>query len=607
MRALVLIAGLLLSASIAHAQDLLNKNISLEINRQRLDNVLEIISNQGNFFFSYNSNIIKKDSLVSINANNRPLKDVLMQLLGTGFEYRESGNYIILRRVPIRIKLVTSSSLTDDKFYTISGYVIDDQTGERIADASVYERDRLQIASTNNNGYFKIKLKAKYKTANISVSKEYYEDTTVKVNPGYNQSVTVMLVPMVINEKTVIVGPKGYNAPESIELEVPVNDSMSWMYRYIKADSHLVEKRGLSRFLVSSKQKLQSINLRSFFVARPWQVSFTPGLSTNGKMNGQVVNNFSFNVLGGYSGGTNGFELGGLFNIDKKDAQYFQLAGIFNTVGGNVTGLQVGGVSNTVLDTLNGMQVGGVTNFVRTEFRGFQLGGVYNHVGASLHGFQLGGVVNFTNHKTDGVQVAGVANISSREVNGLQIGGVFNYTRRLRGVQIGLINVADTSEGYSIGLINIVFKGYHKLSLSTNEVIGMNAAVKSGNRNLYSIFLGGYNSKPDEKVWSFGYGLGSEIVSRNKFSLNLEGTAQHLYLGSWDFYNILNRASVQFNYKFGRYVSVFAGPAYSVYVSNQDVGFAGYKSAIPPSGYKTNKLGNTVTGWFGWTAGISFF
>lgn len=607
MRTIIIIAGLLFAASIAQAQNLLNRNISLDINKQRLDNVLEIISNQGNFFFSYNSSIVKKDSLVSVSANNKPLKDVLNQILGTGFEYMESGNYIILRRVPIRIKLVTSSSLTDDKFYTISGYVIDDQSGERIPDASVYERDRLLIASTNNNGYFKIKLKSRYKSANISVSKEYYEDTTVTIQPGYNQSVTVTLVPMVINEKTVIVGPKGYNAPESIELEVPINDSISWLYKYIKADSQLVEKRGIGRWLVSSKQKLQTINLKKFFVARPWQVSVIPGVSTNGKLNSQVINNFSFNILGGYSGGTNGFELAGLFNIDKKDAQYFQLGGLFNMVGGHVNGLQVGGISNTVLDSLRGMQVGGVTNFVRDKFSGFQLGGVYNHVGASFDGLQLGGVVNYTNQKTDGVQVAGVANVSRKEVNGLQVAGVLNYTKRLRGVQIGLINIADTSEGYSIGLINIVFKGYHKLSLSTNEVINLNAAVKSGNRNLYSIFLGGYNSVPDEKVWSFGYGLGSEIVSKKKFSVNLEGTSQHLYLGSWDYHNILNRANVQFNYKFGKFFSVFAGPVYSVYVSNQDVSFAGYKSPIPSGSYKTNKFGSTVTGWFGWSAGISFF
>jgi hypothetical protein len=58
----------------------------------------------------------------------------------------------------------------------------------------------------------------------------------------------------------------------------------------------------------------------------------------------------------------------------------------------------------------------------------------------------------------------------------VQIAGVFNYSKKLKGVQIGLINIADTSEGYSIGLINIVLKGYHKLSFSANEILNVNAA-----------------------------------------------------------------------------------------------------------------------------------
>ena len=36
----------------------LQKNVSLEVNNQRLDNVLEILSNKGDFYFSYNSSII---------------------------------------------------------------------------------------------------------------------------------------------------------------------------------------------------------------------------------------------------------------------------------------------------------------------------------------------------------------------------------------------------------------------------------------------------------------------------------------------------------------------------------------------------------------------
>ena len=602
------IFSFLLSASLAgFAQNLLDKNISIEVSRQRLDNVLEILSNKGNFFFSYNSSIIQPDSLVTLHLQNRPVREALLNLFGTGYEFRESGNYIILRRVPIKLKLVTNQAMSEDKFYTVSGYVIDDQTGEKVSDASVYEKLRLAYASTNHEGYFKIRLRSKYKTAAITVSKQFYEDTTVTIHPSYNQSINITIVPYEISDHVVTISPRNYQAPETIQVAVPVNDTAHWLYTYVKRDSVLVERTGISRWLVSSKQKIQSINLSKFFTVRPVQGSVIPGWSTNGKMNSQVINNFSFNLFGGYSGGVNGFEMGGLFNIDKKSVRYVQLAGLFNSVGGSVNGVQLGGLSNTVLDSLGGAQLGGISNYVRKNFVGWQLGGVYNHVGGSMKGWQAAGIANFTNHKTQGVQFAGVANISSRQVDGVQIAGVFNYTRRLKGVQIGLINVADSSTGYSIGLINIVFKGYHKLSLSSDEVLNVNAAFKTGSRKLYSILLAGANVDTAKKAFGFGYGLGSEISFNKRIAINAEATSRYLYLGTWDYLNLQNKISLLLNIKFGKYFSIYAGPSYSVFISDQKSAIPGYKANIPFDNIHKNEFSSRVTGWVGWTAGIHLF
>lgn len=601
---IIFLAGSIFSSQ---GQTILDRNISLDVNRQRLDHVLEIMSNKANFFFSYNSNIIQGDSLVTLNISNRSIREALVTLFGSGFEFRESGNYIILRRAPIKLRLVTNQAVSEDKFYTVSGVVIDEQTGEKVQDASIYEKLRLAYASTNSQGYFKIRLKSKYKTAALTVSKQFYEDTTVVIEPRYNQVINITIVPLEISEHMVTITPQNYLAPESIQLEVPVNDSTHWLYTYVKSDSVLVEKTTLGRWLVSSKQKIQSINLSKFFTVRPIQGSIVPGLSTNGRLNSQVVNNFSFNLFGGYSGGVNGFEMGGLFNIDKKDVQYVQLSGLFNSVGGSVKGIQLAGLSNTVLDSLSGVQLGGINNYVRKNFTGWQLGGVYNHVGTSMKGFQLAGVTNFTNHKTKGVQVAGVANISSRQVNGVQIAGVFNYTRRLKGVQIGLINVADSSSGYSIGLINIVFKGYHKLSLSSNEVLTANAAFKTGSSKLYSILLAGANVDTGKKAFSFGYGLGSERPLGRRFSVNPEISAQYLYLGTWEYLNLLTKFDLLFNIKLGRFFSIYAGPSYSVFISDQTNPIPGYKANIPFTSFHKDQFSSRVTGWIGWTAGIHLF
>ena len=585
----------------------LQKNISLDVNKQRLDNVLEILSNKGDFFFSYNSNIIKKDSLVSLRASNKTVKEILSQLFNTTYEFKESGNYIIIRKAPIRMTLVTQKGVTEERIYSVSGFVYDEQSGAAINEASIYEKTILASAMTNTEGFFKIKLKSsKNSMAELTVSKEFYQDTSIKIQPRFDQQLSITMMPVELPGSTVVITPDDYLVPDSL---LVIADTTQDINPPPATDSIKVQQTGVGRFLISGKQKIQSLNLKNFFATRPFQVSVVPGLSTHGELSSQVVNNFSLNVFGGYTAGTNGVEIGGLFNIDKKEVKYFQAAGLFNSVGGSVKGFQVAGINNLVQDNVEAMQAAGINNFVTGKMSGFQVAGVYNHVSDSVKGVQIAGVGNFSKEKVSGLQIAGVSNISNREMDGVQIAGVVNYTKKLRGVQIGLINIADTSSGYSIGLINIIVKGYHKLSFSINELQNFNAAFKTGNSKLYSILQAGINVSDSSKVYSFGYGLGSELSlnKRKTFSINPELGCQYLYLGSWDYTNILNRFNLNLNVKLGKYISLFAGPSYSVYISDQHVGFSGYRFPVPPSGYNTTKFSNKVTGWFGWNAGINFF
>jgi hypothetical protein len=590
------------------AQNILSKNISLDINRQRLDNVLEILSNKADFYFSYNSKIVKKDSLVSLSVRNKTIKEVLGILFNNTYEFRESGNYVIIRKAPIRLTMVTEKAIVEDKIYSVSGHVYDEQSGIAVNEASVYEKKQLVSSLTNDNGYFKLKLKnSKANAVTLFISKQFYEDTSIVIEPRHDQEITITMMPEERDAEQVIITPKDYLSPDSLANRIDTNALISVTTPI--PDTSGVERTGMGKFLLSAKQKVQSINLTNFFATRPFQVSLVPGLGSHGKMSGQVVNNFSLNVFGGYTAGTNGIEIGGIFNIDKKEVKYFQAAGVFNVIGGEMKGFQVAGINNTVLAPVSGFQAAGVNNHVQGNFKGFQVAGVYNHVTDSVRGFQAAGVANFANKKVNGVQIGGVANVSRREVSGVQIAGVFNYAKKLKGLQIGLINFADTSEGYSIGLINVILRGYHKLSLSANEVVNVNAAFKTGNSKLYSILYAGVNTGDSNRVYSFGYGLGSEINFNKKktLSINPELMSQYLYLGSWDYTNILSKLQLDFNVKTGRYVSFFAGPAYSVYLSDQKAGIAGYRFPVPPSGYRTHTYSNKVKGWLGWNAGINFF
>lgn len=633
---LIVLCGLSFSVS---AQSILNRTVSFEVHKQQLNHVLEILSNKANFYFSYNSNIVKNDSLVTITVINKTVKQVLDLLFNEGFEFRESGNYIIIRRKPVEVSIVTDRTASEEKYYIITGYIIDDQTGEVISNASVYEKSQLSSSITDGKGYFKLKLKSRINTAALTVSKEFYEDTTFTIQPRYNQQLSIAIMPLAFSDKTITIAPYNVTAPDSIVIAVRKADSSHWLYTYRKTDSVMVEKTRMGKWFLSTWQKVQTINMKKFFVTRPYQLSLLPGLSTNGPLNSQVVNNISLNIWGGYAAGVNGVELAGWFNIDKKNVRWFQGAGWFNMVGGKVDGVQLAGLFNTVLDSVHGVQGAGITNFVKRKFVGLQMSGIYNHVGDSMTGAQLAGygnfsrgntigaqlsgiynhsggtmnglqaagIGNFANRNAVGAQLAGIVNLSRREMKGVQIAGVINYAKKLKGVQIGLINIADSSDGYSIGLINIILKGYHKLSLYSNEVLPFNAAFKTGTSKLYSILLAGANPGKDRKAYGFGYGLGHEFTLNNTLTLNTEITTQHLYLGSWDYLNLLNRLNVQFNVKLGKYISLFGGPAFNVYYSDQASAMPGYKFNMGSGGAAHFEFSNRTKGWIGWNAGINLF
>ncbi|MGZ8516687.1 MAG: STN and carboxypeptidase regulatory-like domain-containing protein, partial [Chitinophagaceae bacterium] len=340
---------LLLPGVVSFAQNILDRRVSFNASRQRLDDVLSIVSNKAGFSFSYNSNIVKRDSLVSLSVSNKTVRQVLNQLFNGSYEYKESGNYIILRRTSLQVTTVTKTAPAKEKLYTISGYVVNSETGERLSDVSIYETQHLTSTLTDANGNFSIKLKDKYKTGSLSVSKDAFEDTTVLIPQKFDLQLVIAIVPVV--DQVMVSSPNSFEQADTTGNAAIADTSIA------KPITDEVEKTSMGKFLLSAKQKVRSLNMKKFFTEKPFQFSVIPGVSTQGKLSGQVVNNFSFNLFGGYTAGVNGLEIGGLFNLNKKDVRYVQAAGLFNVVGGSVTGLQVSGLQNTSLKTVTGVQV----------------------------------------------------------------------------------------------------------------------------------------------------------------------------------------------------------------------------------------------------------
>lgn len=583
--------------SILQAQQLLQSNVSIEVKNMPLASVLEQMGRQGGFSFSYNSNIINGDSLVSVHMNKHTVKQVLDYLFKGTIQYQSSGRYIILH---------TALPPPTPSLWYLTGYISDAVSGEKIANASIYERQHLAGTISDEYGFFRLKLKDRHKypaEVSISISRISYADTFVIVQNGQENQLSVSLLPVSSELTPVIVGRKN-------------------------------EKSWLSRLFVSSGQRIQSLNLRNFFADKPYQISFLPGLGTHGKLSGQVVNDFSFNFLGGYTAGSKGFEMAGLFNINRKEAKYVQLAGLFNVDGANAKGVQLAGVYNHVQDSVNGVQVAGVENRVKKGVDGVQVAGVSNRSSGKIEGVQVAGVVNHADSSVRGVQVAGIASRSARAfkgvqvsgiantvsdsasgiqvsgivnhvhktINGTQITGIVNYARHVKGAQIGLINICDTLSGYSIGLINIVRKGYHKLTVETNDVLDVNLIYKAGNRHLYSMIGIGSDIGGRKNSCGIMYGLGNEMRLGKRLFLTNELLAQQIYQGTWDTIPILIRFKPALHFQLTRFATLYAGPV--IWFGNPGTPAPGYKTITTNRSFIQS---DNNKAWIGWSCGIQLF
>lgn len=540
------------------AQQHLNKKVTYTATQQKLGDVLTQISKAGNFYFSYNGVLLKPDSLINLNARNMPVRDVLENIFKGKIDYKENGDFIILRYAVLHFTIEPANIISDKKQYIISGYITDAVTGKKIKDVSVYEKRLLQSSLTDEEGYFTLRFKGEHQQVILTASKEPYRDTSL-----------VFL-------SDIRVRPEGYEG------------------EYGQAGmmiSNLFETSWLGRFFSSSAQRIQSINIPGFFANSPFQASLVPGLSSHGMMSTQVVNKASLNVLGGYTAGVDGVEVAGLFNLNKGNVTPVQVAGLFNAVGGTTTGFQMAGLINTVYKKVDGFQAAGLANIDLHDF----------------HGTQIAGGFNIVKKTTDGVQISGLGNLALGSLRGVQISPLINYAKHMKGFQIGLINLADSSSGYSVGLLNFVKHGYHKISISSNELMNANIALKTGNANLYTIFLGGRNYADTAKIESFGLGLGHDFIFNKTVSIAAEVSAQHLHLGNWDYANILNKAQLNLQIRLFKGFSIYGGPVYNLYTSKAPIGSSasGYKQKIVPD--KHVSYGPGARSWFGWNAGITLF
>ncbi|TKG91998.1 TonB-dependent receptor [Puteibacter caeruleilacunae] len=166
--------------------------ITIKFENVNLEQALKALEAQTGIHFAYDQKLISGERKYNINFVKKPLKEVLTTLLSPqNIAYRVINEQIILYKKQ------------GTKKVTISGYISDEDSGEKLLYANIFEADTYDGTSTNVYGFYSLTLPAGKHLINFSyvgyqaqeVILDLQNDTSLNV--ALNQSIALSEVTVV--------------------------------------------------------------------------------------------------------------------------------------------------------------------------------------------------------------------------------------------------------------------------------------------------------------------------------------------------------------------------------------------------------------------------
>jgi len=574
--------------------DLLQKRITLAAQKEPLENVLITITKQTGVRFSYNSQLMNPKREVTVNVQNKTIKEVLPKILPSTVSYKKIGEHIVL--LPKKEEKPNSLSSKTIPMVEEKNLLFSE---EKVSDGV--------LTPSDEKGLDTVKI---VKKNTFPDNGKITDNCLDSINLTKEENMKAQIAGLIL-------------AVAAVNTPVAAQDTV-----YIVRDTLQTEN-------------VQNIENKQQITCKPLHLTFFYPLGTGFVKSSEKCYHLSVNILGGVTGQLKGLGVASLFNISRYAVMGMQTAGLFNLSGVKNTDIhslnaqfagifnhtqkgksvQFAGVFNSG-DTAY-LQAGGIFNIAHKSYAQFagvfnianttdaQVAGIFNQ-GDSAH-FQAAGIWNVA--KQTKCQLAGIANIAQKSY--CQIAGIVNITKK-GGFQMGLINVRDTADGISLGLINIVKKGgILEAGIEAGEFVHTALTFRSGVPRLYSILSLGYNYT--DNLFTVGSGLGTSFNLIGNLGLNLELTYTTLY----------NTKNVRFgrkfaelvqlkpvlNYRFAKHFKIYAGPSFNLFIQRYNININpelvnSLKVKAPYSLYHRNIKGrggyDTLDFWIGVVGGIKF-
>ena len=189
---ILLFTLLFLSHQSAFAQEnKLEKKISIVARNKPLSSVLSEIEKKSGVLFSYSNQQINVEQKITIIARRKKVGDLLSQLFSkASIDYTQLEKQLILKPKILKKEKIIEESKKPEKF-SISGYLMDSETGEALIGATIALKNTYTGTITNNYGYYSLSLpKGVYL---LQFSYIGYQSSIIEVNLNKSQKLSQSL------------------------------------------------------------------------------------------------------------------------------------------------------------------------------------------------------------------------------------------------------------------------------------------------------------------------------------------------------------------------------------------------------------------------------
>jgi len=148
MKYYFLIISLCFISNLGIAQSPLETRVDFEVKELPLAKALIKLGEQTSIPISFSDNILPKNKVVSLRVSNKKIKAILSQMLnGSDVQFKTIGTQVVL-----------FYKKRARRYYSVNGYIEDEETGERLIAATILDKISGRGTTTNEYGYFTLNL-----------------------------------------------------------------------------------------------------------------------------------------------------------------------------------------------------------------------------------------------------------------------------------------------------------------------------------------------------------------------------------------------------------------------------------------------------------------